>query len=181
MALVLVIEDGTGLSDANSYASAETADAYHEAHLYATTWTGATDDNKAKALAMATRVLDSNFRWNGFRKGSAQRLEWPRVRVERQGSNDRVQFPDVGVYWPENELPRPLVEATCELARLLLDTDRTADADSKGISRLGLGNGAIDITFDKEDRPTPITDEIRRMLVPIGKLRGKSMAVKVVR
>ena len=39
--------------DANSYASVADSDAYHEGHLYATAWTGATTDNKAASLVMA--------------------------------------------------------------------------------------------------------------------------------
>ena len=58
MALVLIKEDGTGLVNANTYASVADGDAYHEAHLYATAWTAATTPNKEAALAMATRLID---------------------------------------------------------------------------------------------------------------------------
>ena len=46
MSIALVKEDGTGLVNANSYASAADCDAYHAGHLYATAWTGATDDQR---------------------------------------------------------------------------------------------------------------------------------------
>lgn len=51
--------------DANSYADAVDGDAYHDRHLYATAWTGATADRKAAALVMATRLIDSQFQFNG--------------------------------------------------------------------------------------------------------------------
>ena len=41
MALILTKEDGTGKSDANSYASTADGDAYHDGHLYASAWTAA--------------------------------------------------------------------------------------------------------------------------------------------
>ena len=65
MALTLVKEDGTGKPDANSYADVTDGDAYHDGHLYATAWTGATVDRKAAALVMATRLIDSQFQFNG--------------------------------------------------------------------------------------------------------------------
>ena len=66
MALTLIKEDGTGLATANAYADVSDSDSYHEGHLYATAWTAATADNKAKALVMASRVLDA---WENLSEG----------------------------------------------------------------------------------------------------------------
>ena len=79
MSITLVKEDGTGLANANAYASAADGDAYHAGHLYATAWTGATDDQKAAALVMATRLIDGQYQFNGLRSQSGQALQWPRV------------------------------------------------------------------------------------------------------
>jgi len=78
MALTLIKEDGTGRADANSYASVADSDAYHAGHLYTTAWIGATADNKAAALVMASRVIDAEFQFNGVRASAAQALQWPR-------------------------------------------------------------------------------------------------------
>ena len=75
MALTLIKEDGTGKVDANSYASAADGDAYHDGHLYATAWTGATLANKEKALVMATRLIDGEYQFNGFMGSEAQALQ----------------------------------------------------------------------------------------------------------
>ena len=48
MALTLIKEDGTGKSDANAYADAADGDAYHEGHLYASAWTGASAGDQAR-------------------------------------------------------------------------------------------------------------------------------------
>src|SRR3954453_999453 len=80
MALVLIKEDGTGLANANTYAVVADGDAYHEAHLYATAWTAGSTPNKEAALAMATRLIDEEFQFNGFRVSNAQALQWPRAR-----------------------------------------------------------------------------------------------------
>jgi len=60
MALTLILETGAGLANANSYATVAESDAYHDGHLYATAWTGATSGNKAAALVMATRLIDAD-------------------------------------------------------------------------------------------------------------------------
>src|SRR5580765_9024660 len=80
MALTLIKEDGTGKVDANSYASAVDGDAYFDGHLYATAWTAASTGNKEKALVFATRLIDSQFQFNGWRAHNAQALQWPRER-----------------------------------------------------------------------------------------------------
>ena len=79
MALTLIKEDGTGRVDANSYADVAGASAYFEGHLYATAWTGASADQKAAALVMATRLIDSQFQFCGYRAHSEQALQWPRA------------------------------------------------------------------------------------------------------
>ena len=82
MPLTLIKEDGTGKVDANSYASAADGDAYHDGHLYASAWTAATTPNKEKALVMATRLIDGEYQFNGFKRSDAQALQWPRERCD---------------------------------------------------------------------------------------------------
>src|SRR4051794_30501030 len=80
MALTLVQEDGTGKVDANTYALVAGGDAYHEGHLYATAWTAAITADKEIALVMATRLIDAEFKFNGFKRFNTQALQWPRER-----------------------------------------------------------------------------------------------------
>ena len=80
MALTLIKEDGTGRTDANSNATVAEADAYFEAHLYPAAWTAATATTKSAALVMATRLVDSQYQFNGYRAHDTQALQWPRER-----------------------------------------------------------------------------------------------------
>src|SRR6185369_3915867 len=80
MALTLIKEDGTGKVDANSYANAADGDAYFDGHLYATAWTAASSGNKEKALVFATRLIDAEYQFNGYRASNSQALQWPRER-----------------------------------------------------------------------------------------------------
>jgi hypothetical protein len=63
----------------NSYADVADGDAHFAGHLYASAWTAATSDRKAAALVMATRLLDSQFQFNGSRTSTSQALQWPRA------------------------------------------------------------------------------------------------------
>lgn len=104
--MAIVVEDGTGLSTAVSYASAATADAYHLARG-TTTWTGMTADKEA-ALVRATAALDAlcASRWpsGSVRETEDQALAWPRIDAY-----------DVDGYYLE-DLPTPIVNACCEAA-----------------------------------------------------------------
>src|SRR5690349_19399423 len=136
MALTLIKEDGTGKVDANSYAAVADADAYFDGHLYATAWTGATPESKAGALVMATRLIDSQYQFNGFRAHTEQALQWPREKCPDPDKG----LPSVSVlqwvsdYFVEPDLvPVPVLQATCEMARELLIVDRTAAPAGEGL------------------------------------------------
>jgi hypothetical protein len=180
MPLALTPEDGTGLPGANTYATVEEADAYHEAHLHATTWTGATTERKAAALAMATRILDTTFVFNGSEAfPGVQRLAWPRRQVPDMRRKS-VGFWGVVELDPV-EIPRQLKDATAELARKLLEGDRTAEPETQGIKSLGLGQGALEIEFNPGDRPGLVPSLVVDMLADIGSPRGAGILRKVVR
>lgn len=157
MPLVLTPEDGTGLADANSYASVAEGDAYAEGHLHAANWTEASAENKAKALVHATRTINALFRFHGSPATATQALDWPR---------SSGAYPD--------PVPARLRDATIELAMSLLAGDRTAEPETAGISRLMLGQGAVDITFDKADRPKPLPPIVVAMLATLGYVAGSN-------
>lgn len=184
MALTLVVEDGTGKSDANSYVSVADCDAYHDKHLYATDWTSASGSTKDKALAMATMAIDANMDYYGWKKTSDQALLWPRVRVNDKEIYDVTVGADLSVsnyYFNENEIPQQLKDATCEMARELIKSDRTQDEEGKGISSLGVGSGAVDVVFDKMDKKQVFTDYIKRLLSPLGQVKGNRSTIKLYR
>lgn len=85
MAVTLVKEDGTGLADANSYATLAEAETYLEntGRQSSGSWLLANTDGKSASLISATDYLDQFYRrrYVGTRLSSAQRLEWPRKDV----------------------------------------------------------------------------------------------------
>jgi len=80
MAISLVVEDGTGRSNANSYLSVEDADSYHANLTQSAAWESAALAAKQSALIAATQYLDCEYGglWRGVRAHEGQALAWPR-------------------------------------------------------------------------------------------------------
>ena len=171
MALTLIKEDGTGLSNANAYASAVDGDAYHDGHLYATAWTGATAEQKEAALVMATRLIDSQYQFGGVLADEEQALQWPR---------EDCRNPDGADFLDSDAVPQAVVNATCEMARELLIADRTASPAGEGLKYQNVGPNQTG--YDKTDTRPIISHVAQAMLAKFGSLiRAKSGAVKLVR
>jgi len=116
--MTLVVEDGSGLTTAESYASVAAADARHSA-LGNSAWTG-TEAVKEAALRRATAFMEQRFRsnWRGTRLTRAQALSWPRYAVEVEG-------------WcvASNEVPADVVNACIDLALRALTEDLNPDIE----------------------------------------------------
>ncbi len=110
--MTLVIEDGTGKADAESYASIADIAAYATARGLTFAITGGTNEADAEAAARrATVWLDATYRgrFTGRRtNGRAQALEWP-----RSGAYDNQVPPD---YIESDEIPREIIDACIEAA-----------------------------------------------------------------
>jgi hypothetical protein len=118
----LVVEDGTGLADADSYISLDDADTYHAGRSSAADWAGLSDPEKEAALRDATDYMVQAYRldWKGTRLTTTQALDWPRAEVERA---DYAFSPGNGLttisgdyYYPSDEVPIEVQRACASLA-----------------------------------------------------------------
>ena len=183
MSLTLIKEDGTGKSDANAYASVADGDAYHDGHLYATAWTGASADQKAVALVMASRLIDAEFQFNGTRTTAGQSLQWPRAMCPEP---DNVHVP-ISVLLPipydyvqYDTVPKAVVQATCEMARELLIADRTSAPAGEGLKYYN--DSGKQTGYDKTDRRPVLSQVAQVMLAKYGaQISAKSGAVQLMR
>lgn len=116
--MVLVVEDGSGNSSADSYISVADADVYFSARNNAT-WAGMSDAEKEAGLLYATAYIDANYEWPGFVENTTQALDWP--RSDAYDTDDREL----------SGIPRQLKNATCELA-LAHNTDSLATTFDRG-------------------------------------------------
>jgi len=107
--MALIVEDGTGLSTAESYISTADADTYIAAYKGAdATWDAATTSAKEIAARQATQYLDGAYNWKGEIYSSGQALDWPRNYIY----NDRGLM-EVGI-------PTKLEQATAEIMFLIV-------------------------------------------------------------
>lgn len=175
MALVLIQEDGTGLVDANAYANAAAGDAYHEGHLYATAWTGASAGEKDAALVMATRLIDAQCQFSGVKVSDRQALQWP-----RENCRDVDAGRWSGGVVASHVVPKNIRDATCEMARELLLQDRTAAPPGEGLKYQNVGGDQTG--FSKTDVRPIISHVAQAMLSKFGAvLSSKSGSVRLER
>lgn len=168
MALTLVAETGAVVANANSYATAAQARSYALGRLYSEDMQNVTQSTLEAALVWATRLLDTQVRWNGIKYDQNQALEWPRVGV----------YDKSGFLYDFDEIPQWLIDAVCELSLFLLKEDRTADQDTYGFSRMKVADLEIDI--DKFDRRNVLPDSVIAMVRPFGVVAG-APSVKLLR
>ncbi len=125
--MTLVVEDGSGKANAESYISVADADARHTA-LGNSAWTGDTTAKEA-ALRRATAYMEQAYRsrWTGERMTAAQALSWPRwgVCVE-------------GFIVDSDAVPNEVAHACADLALRSLENDLAADL-TRGVLREKVG------------------------------------------
>jgi len=134
MAVTIVATPGA--DDANSYIDTDAAEDYFDLRApTAPNWLAETEeDDKARALITATRLLDQMVDWDGDVASETQALSWPRYGLVDAN----------GIEIAGDELPDELKWAICEFAETLLVSDRTADLATQGISALSVGSVSID-------------------------------------
>lgn len=118
--MALRVEDGTGVSDANSYIALAEADTYFQERGNAE-WGALSVAEKEQALIRATDYLEQRYdgRWRGARAGAGQALSWPRSYAYAFGDERRPISSEV--------VPLRLRYATCELASRATDASLRPD------------------------------------------------------
>lgn len=128
--MALVVEDGTGKSDAESYLAVADADTYLAANYVSTNtslvaWNAAATATKEIALRRATQYTDGRYsaNWRGYAYTTGQALAWPRTLA----TDNEDEYYDV------DEIPQNLQDAVAELAlRIVAGDTLMADQSSPG-------------------------------------------------
>lgn len=157
MAVTLVATAGS--TSANSYISVADADAYFNNRLNSTNWESADPDDKSRALVMATDRIEQE-KFQGRKVDSGQRLQWPRYEV--YDKNDDLYATDA--------IPRPVQNATCELAILLLGSDYLKESKLSQFNAIRVGPIALDIRqpVSSGKLPAAVLRELRGVLLTAG-------------
>lgn len=153
MALSLIVENGSGLSTANTLLSLADAETYYErippTWLHAAAWALASNGLKNQVLVRAADYFKNSIQWKGTKAVAAGRLPFPRINL---------RDPD-GFLLSSLEVPEFAAYGQAELAGYMLVADRTAENLAKGIKSLEV-EGAVKIQFDKFDRTGVLPDSV---------------------
>ncbi len=170
--MALVLDATVGGSASNSYLTRPEADAYHDSHLYASTWNALTTTRKEMALVMATRVLDDEVEWFGSKASTGQALRWPRYGVAGRDSGGEVYDTFYGYSIDSTIIPQWLKNATAELARCLVEQDRTADAGLLEFSHVEIG--PLSLTKDQSKAQDVLPESVKAMVKWYGYMQSRS-------
>jgi len=182
---VTIIATVSGLTS-NSYHTVATAQAYFDTRLHCTDWTDATASDKEKSLLHACRIIDEYCLWIGTKTVTAQALKWPRRGICHDGNiyyeyNDSIyeygSFGEGQWVLASDAIPQQILDGQCELALVLLGDDTQSDALLDSLNIAGL---KMDLS-QKSKGNKIIPSAVWSIMSPLGKLRGVSGTVKLLR
>lgn len=161
--MAFVVEDGSGIANANSYASTEYADEYFTDRKN-DQWLSLTLEKKQAALIQATDYINIWYsdRFKGTEKTDTQAMPWPRVSTGLP-----------------TEMPSQLLKATSEYAVRAaaspLNADVVTDSTGQVIQKLVERVGPIEeettyhtpqeLSFVGKKRPIPAADRLMKFLL----------------
>jgi Putative DnaT-like ssDNA binding protein len=171
----IILEDGTGLTNANSYVDVARIDEDALWSLFATpAWAALSADQKTAQQLNATMLVDCMVIWKGWKFKDDQALQWPRQGVYLEsGPNEVTEVAGV----PAN------VKTAQSWTALALTSGAWVPAMGESIpasgeapvKSLSLGSGALALDFATEN-PVPPTGAgsgtrmpalIEQLLVPL--------------
>jgi hypothetical protein len=120
--MAIIVEDGTGKANAESYATVAFADQYHSDRGNAA-WAALTVAVKEAALRNATGYMLQNYRprWQSFRVTAAQALDWPRAWVRMPDAP--YGYGSFAAFVANNVVPNEVQWACVELALIASTAD----------------------------------------------------------
>jgi hypothetical protein len=166
--MALTITATPGAANANSYATLVEANAYHEAHLYASAWNAADTTKRTAALVWAARLLDQEVLWGGYATTEYQAMMWPRTNL----------YDRDGYAIDSDVIPKEVKDAQAELARKLIESDRTAESGTEGFSAISVS--VISLTIDAFDRIKVLPDSVMNIISHLGSRKNSGKGMKVI-
>ena len=181
--MAFVVEDGTGLANANSYVSVAEADAYLSLGGY-TLWSDLAESERRHALVRATRYLTQMYRlrWKGTRATANQALDWPRNFVEREDYTyptlNGSTFIGGYFYYPDNVVPQEVKDVCCELGFRASSGELAPDVGRlKKRSKVDV----LEVEYESYAKPYTVYRAIDGFLAPLLKGAGNGNMMRLDR
>lgn len=165
--VALIVEDGTNVTDSNSWQDYDTFVAYFENQPRSVSVYN--QETVEAKLVAAAYILTWRYRWCGKKTYSTQTLSWPRTNGKGR------DWEKIG----NNEIPMFLKIAQAELAYwLLINQDKTGfesakDEETQLYEEIDIFEG-IRIEYKKTNRFRPLPEIISEIVAPCGNLTGSS-------
>lgn len=174
--MALVIEDGSGVSGANSYATEAEANAYLDEtnrNASGSAWKIAGSKAREGSLALAQKFLQArwNGKWKGRETNEFQALDWPRIHVQRKN----------GYFFNQTDIPLEVKQAQIEYALIEITTPGTLfpviqyDDTNRPLKKIREKVDVLEEEREFSDSPVvstwrkfPIADGLIRHLVTTG-------------
>ena len=157
------IVETPGATNANSYVTRAQADTYFSERLHSSAWTSASGDTKDAALVWAAKLLDRTVRYNGSKTSSSQSMAWPRSGMVDESGNEIA----------DTVIPQTIKDVQCELAMLLIGTDRSLENQASAQGLTSLRAGPVSLSFKDEIKVNVVPDTLMAMM-PIEWLWSKT-------
>jgi hypothetical protein len=164
--MAIVVEDGSGLANAETYISVADATSYFTKRGKGDAWDEVED--KEAALRLATEYMLAVYRplWAGARVTDTQALDWPRVDVPRLDSAGGYRtYPS---YYAQNVVPEEVKRACAELALKTPNGDLLIDQEARQVKREKVGpleTEYFDGASGGEQIRYPMVDAMLQMLL----------------
>ena len=174
--MTLIVEDGTGLANAESYVSVVDANTYHS-KIGNDAWADLDTSVKEQLLRKATDYMVAQYRlqYAGYRRYSTQSLDWPRLYVPLIDSLSANVFPQ---YVDFDIVPVTVKNACAELALKAYTAILMQDL-TQGVIREKVD--VIEVEYDKFSPQQTRYEQIDAMLSVFFKQQGNDMSRSLVR
>lgn len=165
--MALVVEDGSGLPNAESFISAVDASTYHAARGNVA-WAAIADDATREIyLRQATDYMEGIYRlrWKGYRLNAVQYLSWPRQSVfltDIGATNEGSYYGGDGFLVPNNVVPTQVKQACAEFALVASSTPL-----SPNIERV-VKSEKLDVIERVFDEGSPVYTIFRTAVLKLG-------------
>ena len=174
--MTIIVEDGTGLANAESYVSVADANTYHS-KIGNDAWADLDTSVKEQLLRKATDYMVAQYRlqYAGYRRYSTQSLDWPRLYVPLIDSLSANVFPQ---YVDFDIVPTTVKNACAELALKAYTAILMQDL-TQGVIREKVD--VIEVEYDKFSPQQTRYEQIDAMLSVFFKQQGSNMSRSLVR
>lgn len=167
--MTIVVEDGTGKSNAESYCTVAEATAYFS-NIGNVAWAAlASDAIREQSLRKATYFMLGRYRsrWAGYRKTIVQALDWPRSIMPIKDAP--VLYGGSASYYDDSSVPQVVKDACASLALRATSASLLADQSR---TKKSVTIGPITTVYDDVAGQATIYAEIDAMLAPFLKSGG---------